>query len=127
MNINGKWYSETEAMAYIKELEDKLRDREDEADNNNQTFKVNDEVEAAYRQGYAEGVKSEAARQLYDCIDTLVHEISKALTDCIKRAKIEVGFAKETEKLQEQHWNECRQIAQYDDELRKCQSQRRQG
>ena len=83
-------------------------------------FKVNDEVEAAYRQGYAEGLKSEAAKQLGDCIDTLIHGIRTALTVCIKRAKIEVGFAKETEKLQEQHWNECRQIAHYDDELRRA-------
>lgn len=45
-------------------------------------FKVNDEVEAAYRQGYAAGVKS----------------------------------------IEEKHWNECRQIAQYDDQLRKLKA-----
>lgn len=33
MNINGKWYTETELAAYIAELEEKLRDRDLEADN----------------------------------------------------------------------------------------------
>ena len=33
MNINGKWYSEPELAAYIKELEEKLHDRDLEADN----------------------------------------------------------------------------------------------
>lgn len=33
MNINGKWYTETEAAAYIAELESRLRDRDLEADN----------------------------------------------------------------------------------------------
>ena len=33
MNINGKWYSEPELAAYIAELEEKLRDRDLEADN----------------------------------------------------------------------------------------------
>ncbi|MBQ9898538.1 MAG: hypothetical protein IJM44_03675 [Ruminococcus sp.] len=33
MNINGKWYTETELAAYIKELEEKLHDRDLEADN----------------------------------------------------------------------------------------------
>lgn len=33
MNINGKWYSEPELAAYVKELEEKLHDRDLEADN----------------------------------------------------------------------------------------------
>lgn len=33
MNINGKWYSEPELAAYIKELENRLHDRDLEADN----------------------------------------------------------------------------------------------
>ena len=31
-------------------------------------------------------------------------------------------FSNKLEELEEKHWNECRQIAKYDDELRRCKN-----
>lgn len=54
---------------------------------------MNDEIEQAFRQGYSKGYE--------------------------KAAKT-ISMLYEVERLEDKHWNECRQIALYDDQLRKA-------
>ena len=75
MNVNGKWYTETELQAYVKELESRISELEDKHHNEcGQIAHYDDELKAA----------EEAARKT-----DLIHEFCKTAAALVEYAKRE--------------------------------------
>lgn len=86
-------------------------------------FKVKDGVEQAFRQGYVEGVKSQAKEEIVSCITGAIQSIRATAERLIDRAEIETTYDAEKadrkiEELEEKYWSECRQISEYEAENR---------
>lgn len=88
---------------------------------NDKIFEVNDEVEQAYRQGFEAGTKFEAAKEMAELTKCLIKGVTKAVTQTINDVDYDAVYSVyKSQETEEKHWNECRQISEYDRELREA-------
>ena len=84
---------------------------------NDKIFEVNDEVEQAYRQGFIAGTKFEAAKEMAELTKCLIKGVTKAVTQTINAVDYDAVYsAYKAQETEDKHWNECRQISEYDQE-----------
>lgn len=94
---------------------------------NDKIFEVNDEVEQAYKQGYEEGMRAEATKELIETASGMCEAITEVVTSTLSRVDISAMYdakeaAKAYEELEEKHLSECRQISEYEQENRAMKS-----